>query len=185
MSQCKLESCQNEVKSIEGRRPKEFCSVECRTKFHNSKKLKGTGRGRPKGAKNKLKSVSFENGKLVVTDPNLADSLKTHPVNLDAPPTNKEDKKWDSTSPVFVEHTSEMSLSEVRIKFGHEAVLKSQDVIKYAFDKEPFLVIETHTAYPTKDCPKEGYQRTEYLAAKKVSDDKIRKAWNIYKQSKS
>lgn len=55
MTKCKNPSCQNEVVSIEGRRPKEFCSPECRTKYHNSKNSKGVGRGRPKGSKNKSK----------------------------------------------------------------------------------------------------------------------------------
>lgn len=58
MPQCKNPTCQNEVVSIEGRRPKEFCSVSCRTKFHNSKNAKGTGRGRPKGSKNKDKPTT-------------------------------------------------------------------------------------------------------------------------------
>lgn len=54
MTKCKNPSCTKEVVSIEGRRPKEFCSVECRTKFHNSKnKKEGAKQGRPKGSKNK------------------------------------------------------------------------------------------------------------------------------------
>lgn len=56
-NKCKNTTCDKEVVSIEGRRPKEFCSVECRTKFHNSKKATGTGRGRPKGSKNKHNAI--------------------------------------------------------------------------------------------------------------------------------
>lgn len=68
MTKCKNQSCTKEVVSIEGRRPKEFCSVECRTKFHNSKnKKEGSKRGRPAGSKNKvtqeLKDKITENNK--------------------------------------------------------------------------------------------------------------------------
>lgn len=57
MNKCKNESCSNEVKSIHGRKPKLFCSSECRIEFYNSKKVKGVGRGRPKGSKNKSKTI--------------------------------------------------------------------------------------------------------------------------------
>ena len=57
MSQCKNPSCEKETVSVIGRRPKEFCSVECRTKFHNLKnKKEGAVRGRPAGSKNKPKT---------------------------------------------------------------------------------------------------------------------------------
>jgi hypothetical protein len=57
---CKNKNCQNDLVHIEGRRPKEFCSPKCRTDFHNSKKVKGVGRGRPKGAKNKFKPSAID-----------------------------------------------------------------------------------------------------------------------------
>lgn len=58
MTKCKNPSCDKEVVSIEGRRPKEYCSAECRTIFNNSKKKKeGSKRGRPAGSKNKANVI--------------------------------------------------------------------------------------------------------------------------------
>jgi len=61
----------------------------------------------------------------------------------------------------------------------------AQSQPKWDFSKVMFLNIEEFTEYPKNQCPPNGYQRNDYLAAKKIADDKIREAFNIYKQSKS
>ncbi len=55
---------------------------------------------------------------------------------------------------------------------------------KWDFSQVVFLNVEDFTEYPKKDCPPNGFQRTEYLSKKKEGDDKIRSAWKIYQQSK-
>jgi hypothetical protein len=53
---------------------------------------------------------------------------------------------------------------------------------KWDFSKAGWMFqIEDFTEYPKKDCPPNGYQRTEYLTKKQEADDKIRDAYRIYK----
>lgn len=60
LDNCKNANCGKKLTHTEGRRPKEFCSPKCRVEFHNGKKLKGTGRGRKKGSKNKVNVVNID-----------------------------------------------------------------------------------------------------------------------------
>lgn len=54
LDNCKNTDCGKKLIHTEGRRPKEFCSPECRIKFNNLKNKKGGSRGRPRGSKNKV-----------------------------------------------------------------------------------------------------------------------------------
>ena len=110
MTKCKNPSCTNEVVSIEGRRPKEFCSVECRTKFHNAKNFKGTGRGRTKGAKNKPKMQYV-----------LPQPIPEVVIGQDS-----------------VTVTKDVSVMEIRKKFGDEYGDKAEKLLAvYHLGKEP------------------------------------------------
>jgi len=53
---------------------------------------------------------------------------------------------------------------------------------KWDFSKVMFFNIEEFTEYPKNQCPPNGYQRNDYLAAKKIADDKIRAAFRNYKK---
>lgn len=101
---CKLPTCGNELVHTEGRRPKEFCSPKCRTLFHNLKKVKGVGRGRPKGSKNKDKL------EITVIDP--------QPIPIVTITDNS------------MTVTKDMTLDEIREKFGNEAAEKARLVMQ-------------------------------------------------------
>lgn len=101
---CKLPDCNNKLVHTEGRRPKEFCSPKCRTLFHNLKKVKGVGRGRPKGSKNKDKL------EVKVIDPQPIPKVII----------------TDNSMTV----TNDMTLDEIREKFGNEAAEKARLVMQ-------------------------------------------------------
>lgn len=155
-NKCKNPSCTKEVVSIEGRRPKEFCSVECRTKFHNAKNFKGTGRGRPKGAKNKVK---LPEGYVPFTDIGINGGGKL---------------KFVGEAKVGVVFTD--------VNGKQDVILNTIEKPKWDFSNTVFLQVEDFTEYPKSKCPASGFERTEYLSKKKESDDKIREAYRIYKQ---
>lgn len=157
MTKCKNPSCTNEVVSIEGRRPKEFCSVECRTKFHNAKNFKGTGRGRPKGAKNKVK---LPEGYVPFTDIGVNGGGKL---------------KFVGEAKVGVVFTD--------VNGKQDGILTTIEKPKWDFTKDPFLIIANHTEYPESSKPKEpAWKVKEWMAEKQKADDKIRDAYRIYKQ---
>ena len=168
MTQCKNPTCQNEVVSIEGRRPKEFCSVTCRTKYHNSKNAKGTGRGRPKGSKNRDKVV-------VSVDPIKYD--------VDSPTVMSVTKEGLNGEPIAVYHSRKEEIVDTAIinQIAEHYSTTPIKETKWDFSKKPFLVVEDFTEYPSTSAPKEGFQRKEWLAKKKIADDKIREAYHIYK----
>lgn len=65
-----------------------------------------------------------------------------------------------------------------------KATTVEENKSKWDFSKVIYLNVEDFTEYPKKDCPPNGYQRTEYLAKKKESDDLIRDAFRNYKNKK-
>lgn len=156
---CKLPTCENKLVHTEGRRPKEFCSPKCRTLFHNLKKVKGVGRGRPKGSKNKIK---YPKGVTVVTEEikEIVGAVSSagfcQPYNNPTNPLTNAPRERDESG-------------------------VNEDEIKYDFSKVVFFQIEDFTEYPKDKCPAKGFERTEYLAKKKEADDKIREAYRIYK----
>lgn len=240
MTKCKNTTCDKEVVSIEGRRPKEFCSVECRTKFHNGKKAKGTGRGRPKGSKNKVKEVLTEDAKkefkTVTIDEFVADS-KTYPefkinpleemgsemnaiamgkktiviegtgeempqlmkdagVKMPLPKTtydgvrmehNFREDELDLNSEIIQQRIVESKKylkNNPSIFKDLKATTVEENKSKWDFSQVTYLNVEEFTEYPRKDCPPNGFQKTEYLAKKREADDKIREAHRLYKLSK-
>lgn len=149
LDNCKNADCGKKLIHTEGRRPKEFCSPECRIKFNNLKNKKGGSKGRPKGAKNKFNKVKIDGFQM---------DVKTVPAyNV------KPESEW----------TNEMN-----------AIALPNLQPKWDFTGVVFLQIEDFTEYPKSKCPASGFERVEYLAKKKESDDKIRAAYYDYKQLK-
>lgn len=164
MTKCKNPSCTNEVVSIEGRRPKEFCSVECRTKFHNAKNFKGTGRGRPKGAKNKLKP----NANDIIEAENRNNPLTNAARGRDEGGVNKDEIAYDNPKPDF------SNIKTVRI----------ENVLPFDFGDDKFLNVEKYTKFPLKERPTNLGERMEFDSLKKIFDNGIRDAWQIHLKNK-
>lgn len=171
MSQkCKNPSCTKEVVSIEGRRPKEFCSVECRTKFHNSKnKKEGGKRGRPAGSKNKVRAgideFSVDGSVSVVT-------------------VYKKDGITPIETPVAIYHSAKEPMLDTidmanKIAEHYSAPIKIEN--EYKFGDEKWLVVEKYTKFPDKERPIAYQARREWDAQKKQSDQLIKDAWAKYK----
>ena len=172
-NKCKNTTCDKEVVSIEGRRPKKFCSVECRTKFHNSKKATGTGRGRPKGSKNKHNAIDQ------VEADNRNNPLTNAARGRDESGVNEDEVRnivgFEATTTTYL--AFEMKpLEEIGIEMNVIAIPK------WDFSKVIYLNVEDFTEYPKAKCPASGYERNEYLAKKKESDDNIREAFRNYKK---
>lgn len=197
MTKCKTPSCTKEVGSIEGRRPKEFCSVECRTKFHNSKnKKEGSKRGRPAGAKNKSKDelrdydITFHNKEAMSQfEKAIAGAVGENKEAIDSSVQDLLTKNVSVTKTELVDgkvkitkHTYPPFEVKPQSEWGSEMNAIALPVIepknKWNFEGVVFLQIEDFTEYPKAKCPAGGFERTEYLSKKKEADDKIRDAWN-------
>jgi hypothetical protein len=186
MTKCKNTTCDKEVVSIEGRRPKEFCSVECRTKFHNGKKAKGTGRGRPKGSKNKpttsigvLKEAIQNMGNEPVAVNNGVEDIHYEEILNEAMTDENKAAIQSSTNDLM---TLGISVTKTELVDGKVKITNELDKPKWDFSKVVFLNIEEFTEYPKNQCPPNGFQRTEYLVKKKEADDKIRESFRLYKK---
>jgi len=148
--------CGTPVEQTVGKRERKFCSPSHCTMYHlkdkNKNKPKGQ-RGRPAGSKNKTKEE---------TNP-------TPPPTQEASGGNGEGENND------------WSDSLKNAGKGNPEVENIDKQQIWDFSKSPFLVIADHTEYPESSAPKEGFKRKEWLAEKKVADDKIREAFRLYK----
>ncbi len=74
-----------------------------------------------------------------------------------------------------------LSVTKTELVDGKVKITNELDKPKWDFSKVVFLNVEDFTEYPKKDCPPNGFQRTEYISKKKEADDLIRLAFNEYK----
>ena len=160
-SNCINQKCGKELSHTEGRRPKKFCSEKCRIEFHNSAKIKGVGRGRPKGAKNKLK-------------PNANDIIEAE--NRNNPLTNAARGRDDGGV-----NKDEIAYDNPKHDFSNIKTVRIENVLPFDFGDDKFLNVEKYTKFPSKERPTNLGERIEFDKFKKIFDDGIRAAWHLHK----
>ena len=181
LSNCKNEKCGKELSHTEGRRPKKFCSEKCRIEFHNLGKIKGVGRGRPKGSKNKLKPNAIDR----IEAENRNNPLTNAARGRDEGGVNKDEIKKVSVKG-FIAHTHTIPVYDVKPQSEWTSEMNCislpKPFQKYDFGTDTILFMSKYTKHPEDEAPKNILAYDIWKREKNKSDAEIRAAFNIHLQ---
>lgn len=93
---------------------------------------------------------------------------------FDALVKERVDKSYDG------EKTNRSMIDEV----GQWESCQKTNKEEYNFAGKKFFIIEDYTKYPMKDIPKNQLQAQIFIKEKKEADQKIKEAWNEFKNTK-
>jgi len=108
---CKNPKCRKELIHTPGRRPKEFCSPECRVTYHNNKNKpepeKRNPKGRPKGSKNKINLEKYKR-ELELEKENRSNPLISAARGRDSIGVNLDENKLEKEAFLKIEPQKQM-----------------------------------------------------------------------------